>query len=231
MSSDNRTRHKIPGAAMRIKICGLTDRDQAVAIAQLGVSTLGFILVPGTPRYVDPEAVAAITAALPKTVTTVGVFLDAPLDRVIAVVQSAGLTAVQLHGCEDPAYCRALGAELPGVERLKAFRVRTTEDLDRVEAYAGAVETVLLDAWHPERAGGSGQVFDWNLTHNFRPSLPWLLAGGLTPHNLAVALAAVRCDGIDLSSGVEVRPGWKDPGKVAEVVRIVQSYTGALHVR
>ncbi|MEM8639098.1 MAG: phosphoribosylanthranilate isomerase [Cyanobacteria bacterium P01_G01_bin.54] len=203
----------------RVKICGITDLGQAQAIARLGVSTLGFICVARSPRYIAIEPLTAITRQLPETLQTVGVFVNAPLDTIVATVHQAKLTGIQLHGEEPPEFCQALRQHLPQRELIKAFRIRAPADLEQIAPYETVVETLLLDAYAPQAHGGTGQTLDWTSLAGFAPSRPWLLAGGLCPENLAQALAIVGPDGIDVSSGVERSPGDKDLTRVAALLR------------
>ncbi|NJK28432.1 MAG: phosphoribosylanthranilate isomerase, partial [Coleofasciculaceae cyanobacterium SM2_3_26] len=149
---------------MRIKICGITRPDQAQAIAQLGVDTLGFICVSQTPRYIAPDLIRAIAetltaASLP--VARIGVFANASLEEVIRIAKEARFTGVQLHGQEDPTFCQQLRQQLPEMETIKSFRIQTTADLESTVAYEPHVDTLLLDAYHPGKLGGTGQAIDW----------------------------------------------------------------------
>ena len=198
---------------MRVKICGITKPEQAVAIANLGATALGFICFPKSPRYISPEKIEEICRQLPKKIAKIGVFVNANSQEIVERV-NAGLTGVQLHGEENPAFCQELRQLLPEIELLKALRIKTTESLALADTYAHCVDTLLLDAYHPQLAGGTGKTLDWNALKQFRPPLPWLLAGGLTPDNILEALEELNPDGIDLSSGVEIAPGDKDLAKV-----------------
>ncbi|MEB3251945.1 MAG: phosphoribosylanthranilate isomerase [Cyanobacteriota bacterium] len=205
---------------MWVKICGITQVDQALAIAALGATDLGFICVPQSPRYLSPEALAPILQALRDRqvrVGTVGVFADADLATIGPIVNRAGLSTVQLHGGETPQTCQRLRQGLAGVRLIKAIRVRTQADLSRALTYTPWVDALLLDAYHPDSLGGTGHTLDWAALSQFRPPCPWFLAGGLRPDNIQTALASLSPDGIDLSSGVEQRPGWKDLTLVAEL--------------
>ena len=198
---------------MWVKICGITQVDQALAIAALGATHLGFICVPPSPRYLSPESLASILQSLREQrvkVGTVGVFADADPATLGAIVKQVGLSTVQLHGGEPPQVCQRLRLELPGVRFIKAIRVRSHQDLSLALSYAPWVDTLLLDAYHPDRLGGTGHTLDWRGLSHFRPPCPWFLAGGLRPDNIQTALASLSPDGIDLSSGVEQYPGWKD---------------------
>jgi phosphoribosylanthranilate isomerase len=200
---------------IRVKICGITQADQGVAIAQLGASALGFICVPGTPRYIAAAQIQAITAQLPLEVDRVGVFLNATLAEIGQTVAIAQLNCVQLHGTESVEFCTALRQQLPDLEVIKALRIRTREDLAQAHRYEPHIHTLLLDAYHPEQAGGTGLTIDWSTLQDFRPACPWLLAGGLNPSNVLTALELAHPDGLDLSSGVEIAPGNKDLKQVA----------------
>jgi phosphoribosylanthranilate isomerase len=198
--------------------------EQAQAIARLGVHGLGFICVPGTVRYVDDVRLHGIIAQLPPFVERVGVFADASVETIYQTVTTTGLSALQLHGKESPEFCATLAQRLPGITLIKAIRIQGVEDLDQCQPYRGYVQAVLIDAYHPDQLGGTGRTIAWESLKDFRPGLPWILAGGLKPENLDEALSAIQPDAIDLSSGVENRPGDKDLGRVAQVVRILQNH-------
>jgi phosphoribosylanthranilate isomerase len=210
---------------MYVKICGITKPDQAVAIAEKGVNALGFICVPSTPRYVDAEQIVLITDRLPANVDRVGVFMDASVPEILQIVQRSGLNCVQLHGSESPQFCEALKAAMPTIELIKALRIRTPESLERSREYYGWVDTILLDAYDPKLAGGTGKTIDWEILENFHPSCSWWLAGGLSPDNVAIALERLHPDGIDVSSGVETAPGNKDITRVRELISVVRQAT------
>lgn len=200
---------------MRVKICGITKVEQGQAIAKLGATALGFICVEASPRYVTPQQIQAIVAQLLQPVDCIGVFADTTIEEITQVVSSSNLSAVQLHGNESPQFCHRLRQTLPEVEILKALRVKTPECLHQAAKYASCVDSLLLDAYHPQLLGGTGKTLDWKTLQKFRPTYPWLLAGGLTPHNILEALQGLQPQGIDLSSGVERSPGDKDLDKVA----------------
>ncbi len=206
---------------LRVKICGITRPDQAQAIARLGATDLGFICVESSPRFVTPEQIGTIAAALAaepepsSEVKRIGVFVNAPFSVVARTIQVGRLSGVQLHGEESPEFCQQLQQQFPRIEQIKALRIRSLEALSQAEIYASIVDTLLLDAYHPQLAGGTGQTLDWPSLRRFQPQCPWLLAGGLTPDNVLTALAQIHPQGIDLSSGVERAPGDKDLAKVA----------------
>lgn len=200
---------------MRVKICGITQPQQSLAITQLGATALGFICVPSSPRYVSIEQINLATSHVPDHVDKIGVFANSTIFEITRVVSSSSLTGVQLHGDETPLFCEELRQVLPNIELIKAFRVKSWEQLETTPNYTGCVDTLLLDAYHPQLLGGTGKTLDWQVLQSFRPDLPWFLAGGLTPDNLLTALTQIHPHGIDLSSGVERSPGDKDLDKVA----------------
>lgn len=197
---------------VRVKICGITNLADARHAVACGADALGFVFHPGSPRYVAPETVREIIAALPPLLTSVGLFVNQPPARMLETARFCGLDVLQLHGDEPPESC-----SLPPYRVIKALRVRGAESLDQHDKYP--VAALLLDAWVPGEYGGTGQVFDWPLAAEVARSRPVILAGGLTPDNVAAAVGAVRPYAVDVSSGVEAAPGRKDPDKVAAFIR------------
>jgi phosphoribosylanthranilate isomerase len=208
---------------MRVKICGITKPEQGQAIAHLGATALGFICVQASPRYVTPGQIQAVVEQLLVQVDRIGVFANATVEEICQIVADTNLSAVQLHGNESPEFCEKLRQSLPEVEILKALRVKTTECLDQAVTYGSYVDTLLLDAYHPQLLGGTGKTLDWKTLQQFNPKCPWFLAGGLTPDNVLDALTKLQPHGIDLSSGVERSPGDKDLDKVAQLFEKVKS--------
>jgi phosphoribosylanthranilate isomerase len=204
---------------MRIKICGICQPDQGQAIAALGIKTLGFICVPSSPRYVTVNQVRQILEKLPPDIQTIGVFADASVETIEKIVLETGFTGIQLHGNESPEFCRAVKQALPNREIIKALRIQSAESLQKAIAYYSVIDTLLLDAYHPQQLGGTGKTLPWNDLKNFYPPCPWLLAGGLNPDNVLTALESLHPDGIDLSSGVERSPGDKDLEKVYQLLK------------
>lgn len=202
---------------MRVKICGITQPEQGKAIAQLGATALGFICVQSSPRYASSEQIQSIVAQLPENVERIGVFANAEIGEICQVMSATALTGVQLHGEESPKFCEQLRQQLGEIEIIKALRIRSAESLARAESYARAVDTLLLDAYHPQQLGGTGKTIDWESLKQFQAPCPWLLAGGLTPENVVNALTQLNPNGIDLSSGVERSPGDKDLTRVAQL--------------
>ncbi|MGB3192107.1 MAG: phosphoribosylanthranilate isomerase [Limnoraphis sp.] len=206
---------------MRVKICGITKPDQGKAIAELGATTLGFICVQSSPRFITPQDIQAVIELLPITVERIGVFANASLEEISQTLSEVQLTGIQLHGSESLEFCDRLRQSFPHLEIIKAIRVKTPEALDLAQTYIDHVDTLLLDAYHPQQLGGTGHTLDWNSLQQFRPSIRWLLAGGLTPDNVLEALNLLKPDGIDLSSGVEQSPGDKDLAKVRQLFQVL----------
>jgi phosphoribosylanthranilate isomerase len=201
----------------RVKICGITRRDDAELAVALGADAIGFILWPSSPRYVEPSAVSAIHAGLPPFVSRVGVFVDAPPDHVMEVVRLADLDVVQLHGSESIDAYRHVGARLVHVATL-----REEADVATVADWPDDVMP-LVDAIDPALRGGTGRKADWNLAALLARQRPVLLAGGLDAGNVAAALKTVQPWGLDVSSGVEERPGIKSAERLREFFAAVDA--------
>jgi phosphoribosylanthranilate isomerase len=202
---------------MRIKICGIRDPLQGQAIAASGATALGFICVKSSERYVNVEQIQSVVAKLPPNIDKIGVFANENPTEIAFISNNTSLTGVQLHGNESPDYCHQLRDTLPDIEIIKALRIRNLEDLNNAAIFTDYVDTLLLDAYHPQQLGGTGQTLDWQMLLEFNPGRPWFLAGGLTPDNITSALSQIKPDGIDLSSGVERAPADKDLDKVAKL--------------
>lgn len=212
---------KPAAARTRIKVCGMTDLNEVQGVVAAGVDAVGFIFAAGSPRKVTPELVRDIVRALPPFVDAVGVFVDEEQAAVEEIIQYCRLTVVQLHGTESPGYCSAMPCRV-----IKAFRISPaaaeSECGLRYDPYYDIVQGYLLDTYHEKMAGGTGQTFDWRQVDVCRPPGPVILAGGLTPENVADAVSTVRPFAVDLNSGVESAPGNKDMEKVARAVSEVR---------
>ncbi len=202
---------------VRVKVCGVTRLEDALAAARLGVDALGFNFWPGSRRFVTPAAARAIVARLPPFVVPVGVFVNQPEGELRAVAGETGIQVFQLHGEEPPGLC----ARLP-LPVLKAIPVDQVTSLSRLLSYE--VQGFLLDT--PSRGfGGTGRPFDWTLAAGVSEAAPVVLAGGLTPENVADAIRAVRPWAVDVASGVESSPGVKDADRMARFVAAVREVT------
>jgi phosphoribosylanthranilate isomerase len=206
----------------RIKICGLTQPDQAYAIAQMGVHALGFIGVSSSPRFVTPGQLMVIVKHLPPFTERVVVLADPTDEEIEQYSIHARVSTIQLHGAESPERCAQIQIRFPWLRLIKAFRVRCTDDLTKTEAYPAVVDSYLLDAYHPDQLGGTGLTLDWEELVAYKPSRPWILAGGLTPDNIHLALSRLTPPAIDLSSGVEDSPGQKNLQSVRNLIQAVQ---------
>jgi phosphoribosylanthranilate isomerase len=201
---------------IKIKICGMTQLQDAVFAAEQGADAVGFIFYKKSPRSVTMKAVKEIIAKLPPFVDTVGVFVNESVDRVNKTAEYCGLDLVQLHGDESPAYCRKIRRRV-----IKAFRVKDLQSIKQLERFP--VSGFLLDTFSENLHGGTGKVFDWNLAHPAKKVGPVILAGGLTPRNIRQAISQVRPYGVDVCSGVEKSPGIKDPEKVKAFLKNIRS--------
>lgn len=197
--------------APRIKFCGITNADDARLCVDAGAWALGMIFWPGSERRCSIDDAQEVVAAMRRRVELAGVFVNAPLDEVAGVADAVGLTMVQLHGDEGPAYCSEV-ARRTGAKVMKAMRVRGGADLQALEAFH--TDFHLLDAYVPGQRGGTGETFDWELVAGRRSAVPMILSGGLTPENVARGIEATRPFAVDVASGTEASPGVKDPAKV-----------------
>jgi phosphoribosylanthranilate isomerase len=218
---------------VRVKICGVKTPADIRAAAEAGADAVGINFHPPSPRYVDPCAAAPLVRALPPFLDAAGVFVEQPVRQMCAVAYQLGLRSVQWVG------------EMPPIEDtfpfglVAAFRVKDAADLDTIRGYVQQATSaghppaaVLLDAHVPGQYGGTGQTAPWDLLAGFDPGVPLILAGGLTPENVADAIRAVRPYGVDVASGVESEPGRKDPDKVrrfVEAVRAANDLPGMAH--
>jgi phosphoribosylanthranilate isomerase len=211
----------VPHEVPRIKLCGIARLRDAEQAAELGAWAVGMIFWPDSPRRCPMDEAAAIAAALRRRTELAGVFVDARLDDIAATADALGLTLVQLHGDEGPAYCAEV-ARRTGAKVIKAARVRDRADVRALHAFA-ATDFHLLDAYAPDRPGGTGETFAWELAREHARDRPLILSGGLTPENVADAIAAVRPFAVDVASGVEAAPGLKDHARMAAFAAAVRA--------
>lgn len=202
---------------VRVKICGITRVEDALACARLGADAIGLVFYAPSPRHVSVAQARAIMVALPPFITTVGLFVDARPAEVQAVLSQLPLDMLQFHGDETPEYCRAFGRPY-----LKALRVKPGSDLVQYASAFAEAKGLLLDAHVEGIAGGTGQAFDWSLIPAQLP-LPVILSGGLSPANVTAAIRHVRPAAVDVSSGVEAAKGIKDADKIAAFMQGVRN--------
>ena len=202
--------------ATRVKICGITSSEDALAAVAAGADALGFVFYAKSPRAVSLAVVADIIQKLPPFISTVGLFVNEQRALIEETLSVCNLDVIQLHGDETPGDCL-----FPGQRVIKALRIKDAASLEHATDYD--VSGLLLDAWSDQVYGGSGETFDWSLLKDFARSHPVILAGGLNPQNVADAIRQVRPYAVDVSSGIELSPGKKDLLKVAEFIRQVRS--------
>ncbi|MDQ6805218.1 MAG: phosphoribosylanthranilate isomerase [Actinomycetota bacterium] len=208
----------------RIKLCGITTHEDAEHAAALGLWAIGLNFWPRSSRRCDPGTAAEIAARVKRRVEAVGVFVNPTLDHVAATAEAVGLTMVQLHGDEGPAFCAEV-ARRTGCKVIKAARVHSGADIQALGPFH--VDYHLLDSHVPGQRGGTGETFAWDLARMHRGRIPLILGGGLTPENVAGAIEAVRPFAVDVASGVESAPGRKDPAKVEAFAKSVVGAAGA----
>src|SRR4030043_149414 len=193
---------------IKVKICGITNIDDAVAAVDFGADALGFVFFEKSPRYISHADAAAIIKKLPSFATTIGVFVNLKPHQVEKIIDLTHIDAVQLHGNEPPKMCN--------ISRrvIKAIRVKSLQSLDPLDEYKDRVCAFLLDTFTPDVLGGTGQIFNWDIAIYAKQFGKIILAGGLTPDNVAEAVRRVRPYGVDVSSGVESEKGKKDQRKM-----------------
>jgi phosphoribosylanthranilate isomerase len=196
---------------MRVKICGLTNLDDAAEAVRLGAWAIGLIHFEGSPRHCDPAEAARIAAAFRRKCEVAGVFVNPELEEVAKAVEDAGLTMVQLNGEEGPSFCAEI-ARRTGVKVVKAIHVASAADIHAAEAFR--TDFHLFDRRGKGLWGGTGESFDWGLLGERRSEVPAIVAGGLKPENVAEAIAVTRPYAVDVASGVEAKPGRKDHAKM-----------------
>lgn len=202
---------------MKVKICGITSVEDALAAVNAGADALGFMFYEPSPRFVTPDCAARICRELPPFVAKVGVFVDASEAAVCETMERCGLDALQFHGGEEPAYCRRFGKTV-----IKAFRVQDENSLKQMEPFEH--EAWLLDAYVAGQLGGTGRAFNWELARQAaQRHWPIILAGGLTPENIGRAVGEVGPFAVDVSSGVESAPGKKDRSKMEAFIAAAKS--------
>lgn len=205
----------------RVKVCGITNLDDAAMAVDAGAWALGMIFAPESVRRCDVAEAERIGAELHRKVELAGVFVNATLDEVAAVADICALSLVQLHGDEGPAYCSEV-ARRTGAKVIKAVRARDKQSIRALGAYRDRVGFHLVDAFVEGRSGGTGETFDWELLDERHSHVPLIVSGGITPDNAAEAVARLRPFGVDSASGTEAEAGRKDPAKVTALIRAVE---------
>lgn len=191
---------------VKVKICGITNLEDALSAVDYGADALGFVFYKGSPRFISPEKAAAIVRELPPFVSTVGVFVDESPEQVDRILRLTGIEIAQFHGHEPPELC------ITHARAIKAIRVKELSDLEPLSRYK--VSAYLLDTYTPDALGGTGQIFNWDIAVEAKKFGRIILAGGLTPENIERAVLWVHPYGVDVSSGVEEEKGKKDHQKM-----------------
>ena len=202
---------------MKIKICGITNKEDALNAISLGADAIGFIFSKDSPRYIEPEKAEGISLFLPPFVFLVGVFVNQTKEEIISIAHRVRLDL--LHGEESPAFCMEVPRRV-----IKAIKVSELEDLAQIPKFKGIATSILLDTKVQHLEGGTGKTFDWGLALKAKEyDIPLILAGGINSTNIKKAVNLVNPYAIDLSSGVECSPGKKDYNKMQDIIKIAQS--------
>jgi phosphoribosylanthranilate isomerase len=209
----------------RVKICGITNLDDARLAVELGAWAIGLIFWPGSERRCELDEGERIAAELRREVELTGVFVNATLDEIAYTADRCSLAMLQLHGDEGPAFCRE-AARRTGCKVMKAVRVKDAGSIRALISFD--VDYHLLDAYKPGHVGGTGETFQWELVNEHDRHVPIVLSGGLTPDNVAAGIAATRPFAVDTASGTEASPGRKDPAKVQAFFRAVAQADAAV---
>lgn len=202
---------------MKIKICGITNKVDAVNAAGLGIDMIGFVFYAKSKRFIEPLMAKDIINELPPDIIKVGVFVDEDAEKVRSIAEEAGLDALQFHGSETPEFCAAFKGDF---KVIKAFRLKDKEDLKKINGYD--VDYYLLDTFKADVIGGTGEVFDWKILKDFELLKPVILSGGLNASNVGRAIQEIVPYGVDVSSGVESAPGKKDAQLMKKFVEEVR---------
>jgi phosphoribosylanthranilate isomerase len=204
----------------KVKICGITNLEDALLAAKFGADALGFNFYPKSPRYIAPEKAREISERLPEEILKVGVFVNESLEKIAEIAETARLDAIQLHGEETPEFARELKAKT-GLEVIKAFRV--SPDFKPEDVLQYETDAILLDAYNPQQHGGTGETFDWKIAKGVQSIFPKMyLAGGLSPNNIAKVVESVEPFAVDACSLLEKVKGIKDAGKVRDFIMAVR---------
>ncbi len=206
----------------RIKMCGITRVKDVEAGIAAGLDALGFIFYDKSPRNVDPDFVRNVIAQVPPFIDCVGVFVDRDRQELEEIVEYCGLSHAQLHGNEEPKYCERVERLVSPCRVVKAFRVSDESKASDFSPYDASAHGYLLDTYVKGNAGGTGATFDWGIIERLALQRPMILAGGLSPGNVAEAIRSVAPFAVDVNSGVEVEPGIKDHAKLENFVRTVR---------
>jgi phosphoribosylanthranilate isomerase len=200
----------------QVKICGITNKEDALCVAKCGAAALGFIFYPPSPRYIKPEDARNIISALPNEIVKVGVFVNEKNEEIKRVMEYCALDMIQLHGDESPEYCR----DFPSAQVIKAVELKNEADFVYAKSYH--VGAILVDSRHAGLYGGTGKKANWDLACRIKEKKPLILSGGINKDNVSQALKEVAPHALDINSGVESEPGRKDHAKLAQIFEIIR---------
>ena len=217
----------LPPKFPQIKICGLTSTDEALKCASAGANAIGLVFFKKSPRYIKPEKAKVICASLGDEVTTVGVFVNEPFNSIMDIVSTSNLRAVQLHGNEPPKFVRQLTDQ--GLIVIKGLYMESQPSITQVSTYNASA--YLVECAQGILPGGNAMTWNWEDAAGFAENHPMVLAGGLSPENVASAINKSIPDAVDVSSGVERAPGKKDIHKVKQFIKAVREYTPSRKLR
>ncbi|GAB6077088.1 phosphoribosylanthranilate isomerase [Desulfurobacterium crinifex] len=208
---------------VKVKICGITNLEDALTATEAGADALGFILYSKSKRFIKAKDVRKITLNLPPFILKVGVFVNEDPRNVLEILSYAHLDFAQLHGDETPEECEYIGAN----RVIKVFRLKEIAEIEKIEPYIGKIRAILLDTYSKDSFGGTGKTFNWEIARAVKErfDIPVILSGGLNPENVAKAIREVNPYAVDVSSGVETEPGKKDKEKVFQFVKVAKCST------
>ncbi len=217
----------MPKTNTLVKICGITSKEQALQVAELGAHAIGIISVEESTRYVSPEIKKKIFNTLesfyPK-IDRVSVVQNCPIDLIIKnFLGNPSESIIQLHGDEDIDYCKKIREKIPNIGLWKAFRIKTEKDFDEIQPFEDFVDAILLDSWNEKTYGGSGEKIKSTYLKNLQFNKPWWLAGGISINWIDEILDEIRPDGLDISSSIEISPGLKDLKKTKEIINFLKN--------
>ena len=201
----------------QVKICGITNNQDALFAAECGATALGFIFYPPSPRYVTPEDALKIISTIPDMVIKVGVFVNDKADEIKRIMEYCALDMIQLHGDETPDFCR----QFPSSIIIKALELKSDDDVNSVHNYD--IAAILVDTRYAGLYGGTGKKSNWDLARSIRNKKPLILSGGLNTENIAEAIRSVLPAALDINSGAESSPGKKDHKKLARIFSIIRA--------
>ncbi|HUU49790.1 MAG TPA: phosphoribosylanthranilate isomerase [Nitrospinota bacterium] len=204
---------------VKIKICGITNLEDALFAAECGADALGFVQYKKSPRYIEKKRAKEIIEKLPPFIKTVGVFVNSDLNVILETASNCSFDLVQLHGDEDLKFCKEIKKK---IRLIKAFRIKNRDSIKDISKFSSLVNTFLIDTHLEGKYGGTGICFDWSIVREAKKYGNIILAGGLNRENISLVLRNIKPYGVDVSSGVEISPGVKDKKKVEAFIKTIK---------